>query len=276
MRPTARSGIGCTTWATCCWRRVTCRRPLLQMCPTASNGLPMRFGPPLFDHFYVTEIPYFEGVSFPGMIDLSWVTFQNTALDGFDEFFRAHEVAHQWWGNGVRPATYRDAWLSEGIASFSGLWYLQSIRKGNKEYFRFLDEYFRNIKDVRDRTGATWLGYRNASTDARYGYQALIYEKGEWVKGNAIPTYHVAWTTEATPEGKSRVRLRVTQADVPPEFQAWVLVSADLGQNRFANFRIKVTGAQSDYTSPILPFPPRSITFNELHSVLADVKLEPW
>src|SRR5882762_3651719 len=73
------------------------------------------FGPPLFDHFYVTEIPYYEGVSFPGMIDLSWVTFQNTALDGFDEFFRAHEVAHQWWGNGVRPATYRDVWMSEGF-----------------------------------------------------------------------------------------------------------------------------------------------------------------
>ena len=42
------------------------------------------FGPPLDDHFYITEIPYFEGVSFPGLIDLSWSTFQNTATDGFD------------------------------------------------------------------------------------------------------------------------------------------------------------------------------------------------
>ncbi|HYU29984.1 MAG TPA: M1 family aminopeptidase [Gemmatimonadales bacterium] len=294
------------------------------------------FGPPLFDHFYVTEIPYFEGVSFPGLIDLSWTTFQYTRLDGFDEFFRAHEVAHQWWFNGVRPATYRDVWLSEGIATFCGLWYLQGVRKGNKEYFRFLDEYFRNIKDLKDRTGATWLGYRNASREADYGYQALIYEKGawvmhmlrmlmldlntakddrfsammrdfhdtfagasattddfravvekhvgmpmdwffdQWVKGNAIPTYHVAWTNETTPEGRSRVRLRVTQENVPPEFQAWVLVSADLGQSRFANFRIKVSGAQTEYTGPLLPNAAKSITFNELHSVLADVKMESW
>ena len=294
------------------------------------------FGPPLFDHFYVTEIPYFEGVSFPGMIDLSWVTFQNTAIDGFDEFFRAHEVAHQWWGNGVRPATYRDVWMSEGFATFCGLWYLQSIRKGNKEYFRFLDEYFRNIKEIRERTGATWLGYRNGSRKAGYGYQALIYEKGawvihmlrmlmldlntakddrfsammrdfhdtfaassattddfrgvvekhvgvpmdwffdQWVKGNAIPTYHVAWTNETTPEGRSRVRLRVTQENVPPEFQAWVLVSADLGQGRFANFRVKVSGAQGEYAGPPLPSAAKSITFNELHSVLADVKMERW
>lgn len=293
------------------------------------------FGPPPYNHFYVTEIPYAEGVSFPGMIDLSWATFQNTSLDGFDEFFRAHEVAHQWWGNGVRPASYRDVWLSEGVASFCGLWYLQSVRKSNKEYFRFLDTYAQNIKDNRD-AGATWLGYRDASSERPYGYQALIYEKGawithmlrmlmldlntakddrfsammrdfqeryagrsattadfqhvveehvglpmdwffdQWVKGAAIPTYHVAWTTEATPEGRQRVRLRVTQEGVPPEFQAWVLVSADLGENRFANFRIKVTGSQTEYTSPLLPAAPRAVRFNELHSVLADVKTEAW
>ena len=296
----------------------------------------LAFGPPLYDHFYVTEIPYFEGVSFPGMIDLSWVTFQNTAIEGFDEFFRAHEVAHQWWGNGVRPATYRDQWLAEGVASFSGLWYLQVIRKSNKEYFKFLDEYANNIKNNRN-DGAVWLGYRNASPDRPYAYQAYVYEKGawvmhmlrimmldlntkkddrfsammrdfhdtfkgksattdefrrlveghlggasmswffdQWVKGTAIPTYHVAWGDEATPDGRHRVRLRVTQQDVPPEFQAWVLVSADLGENRFANFRIKVSGAQTEYTSPVLPAAARSVTFNELHSVLADVKMERW
>lgn len=98
----------------------------------------------------------------------------------------------------------------------------------------------------------------------------------QWVKGTAIPTYRVAWTDEATPDGRHRVRLRVKQEDVPPEFQAWVLVSADLGQNRFANFRIKVTGAQAEYTSPVLPAAARSVTFNELRSVLADVKMESW
>jgi len=98
----------------------------------------------------------------------------------------------------------------------------------------------------------------------------------QWVKGAAIPTYRVAWTNETTAEGRPRVRLRVLQDDVPSDFQAWVLVSADLGQNRFANFRIKVTGGQTEYTSPLLPGAAREVKFNELNSVLADVKTERW
>ncbi|MGH9895348.1 MAG: M1 family metallopeptidase, partial [bacterium] len=277
------------------------------------------FGPCSFDHFWVTEIPYFEGVSFPGMIDLSWSTFQNSSLDGFDEFFRAHEVAHQWWGNGVRPASYRDAWLSEGLASFSALWYLQSLRKRNNEYLKFLDQYEADIRVNRNEAGPIWLGYRNASPTAPYGYQVMIYEKGawvfhmlrtlmldlqtqkegrftgmmrdfyetyqgkaattedfqrvverhagipmdwffdQWVKGTAIPTYRVAWTGEPADGGKYRVRLRVTQEDVPPDFQMWVLVSADLGNNRFANFRIGVRGGKTEYVSPLLPSQPTKI-----------------
>jgi hypothetical protein len=294
------------------------------------------FGQSSWDHYWVTEIPYFEGVSFPGMIDLSWSTFQTSSLDGFDEFFRAHEVAHQWWGNGVRPASYRDAWLSEGLASFSALWYVQSLRKRNTEYLKFLDQYEMDIRGHIQDAGPIWLGYRNASPTAPGGYQVLIYEKGawvfhmlrtlmldlqtlkedrftetmqdfyasyrgksattedfqrvverhagipmdwffdQWVKGTAIPTYHVAWTTEPADGGKFRVCFRVTQEDVPPDFQMWVLVSADLGNNRFANFRVGVKGGQTDYVSPLLPARPVKVIFNELHSVLADVKTERW
>lgn len=292
------------------------------------------FGDCLYDHFYVTEIPYSEGVSFPGMIDLSWVTFQNTALDGFDEFFRAHEVAHQWWGNGVQPGSYRDAWLSEGLASFSALWYLQSERKHNTEYFKFLDQYKADIRDDRDDAGPIWIGYRNATPSARRGYDIMIYEKGawvfhmlrvlmldlhtmkedrftetmqdfyrtfrgqpattadfqsiverhagipmdwffdEWVKGTAIPSYHVKWTTQPAGQGGYAVHLHVVQDRVPADFQMFVLVTADLGQNRFAHFRVPVHGAQTDFVSPALPSKPKALTFNDLHSVLADVKVD--
>ncbi|OLC08532.1 MAG: hypothetical protein AUH42_01175, partial [Gemmatimonadetes bacterium 13_1_40CM_70_11] len=255
------------------------------------------FGESAYGHFYVTEIPYAEGVSFPGMIDLSWVTFQETALDGFDEFFRAHEAAHQWWGNGVRPGSYRDAWLSEGLASFSALWYLQTLPKHRDDYFKFLEKYKADIKDERDDAGPIWIGYRNATPRVRRGYDVVIYEKGawvfhmlrtmmldlrsvkddrftemmrdyyssyrgkpattedfksvveqhigapmdwffnQWVKGTTIPTYHVAWKSQPAPDGKYTVRLRVSQEHVAPEFRMPVLVSADLGNNRFAHFR---------------------------------------
>ena len=72
------------------------------------------------------------------MVHLSWVTFQQTDQQGEDEVFRAHEVAHQWWGVGVDFTSYHDQWLSEGFSDFSGLWYLQTVRKDNDKYFGML------------------------------------------------------------------------------------------------------------------------------------------
>src|SRR6266576_3858382 len=87
--------------------------------------------------------------------------------------------------NDARPseshASYRDAWLSEGLASFSGLWYVQSLRKSNDAYFKFFDRYAAEIRDVQNTAGAIWVGYRNATPDSPSGYQVMIYEKGAWV-----------------------------------------------------------------------------------------------
>lgn len=294
------------------------------------------FGRAPYDHFYVTEIPYGEGVSFPGMIDLSYSTFQGMTLDGFDEWFRAHEASHQWWGNGVHQGSYRDKWLSEGLASFSALWYLQVERRSSEQYFKFLDRYQAEIRDDQEDAGSIWIGYRNAAPDLRRGYDVMVYEKGawvfnmlrvlmldlrtmqderftatmrdyyqtylgrpattadfervveqhmgmpmdwffdEWVKGTGVPTYHVAWKNEAADGGRFRIRLRVRQDHVPASFRMPVLVAADLGQNRTAHFRVDVQGTQGEYVSPLLPAEARSVTFNDLHAVLAEVKTEGW
>jgi len=294
------------------------------------------YGEPPFEHYWITEIPYFLGVSFPGVIHLSWMTFQNTTLDGFDQYFRAHEAAHQWWGNAVRPLSYRDAWLAEGLATFSGLWYLQSARKSNKQYFKFLDQYAADIDINRKDAGPIWLGYRTASPSAPRAYQVMIYEKGawifhmlrtlmydlqtkkedrfvammrdfyrshqggsastddfqrvverhtgvpmgwffdQWVRGSGIPTFRVAWKSEPADNGRYRVRLRVKQEGVPVDFRSVVVVAVDLGDNRFANFRVSVDGTQQEYLSPLLPVQPKRVVFNELHSVLGEVKTESW
>jgi aminopeptidase N len=98
----------------------------------------------------------------------------------------------------------------------------------------------------------------------------------QWVKGTDIPTYRVAWRSEPAGEGRFRVRLRVSQENVPADFRMPVLVAADLGQNRLAHFRIDIHGPQAEYTSPIIPGEPRNVIFNEHHSVLADVRTERW
>ncbi len=139
------------------------------------------FGKPVFDSFYATEIPYSHGQAFPGMIHLAWSTFQWTTDEGYDEMFRAHEMAHQWWGIGVDPLTYRDAWLSEGFSEFSGLWYMQVILRDNLKYFEQLERWRKELIKRRDDVGPIWLGPRVATSDAPWAYNLVVYQKGAWV-----------------------------------------------------------------------------------------------
>jgi aminopeptidase N len=134
----------------------------------------------LFSHYYATEIPYGHGQAFPGLIHLSWYTFQSVDESGFDEVFRAHEMAHQWWGIGVEPADYRDVWLSEGFSDFAGLWYMQRILKDNQKFFRQLEEWRKAIRARRDNAPPIALGGRTGEEDPG-DYQTIVYEKGAWV-----------------------------------------------------------------------------------------------
>jgi hypothetical protein len=138
------------------------------------------FGAPLFHHYYATEIPYFHGQAFPGMIHLSFITFLGLRDGGQDESFRAHEMAHQWWGIGVEPASSRDAWLSEGFAEFAGMWYMQTILRDNDKYFKMLRESRDEIRRTRDKAVPIGLGYR-AMESWRGSYALITYQKGAWV-----------------------------------------------------------------------------------------------
>lgn len=99
----------------------------------------------------------------------------------FDEVFRAHEVAHQWFGIGVDYATYRDRWLSEGLSDFSGIWFLQTRRKDNTKYFDMLKRWRNTIMLRRDEPLPIWLGHRVATSRTTEDYSAIVYQKGAWV-----------------------------------------------------------------------------------------------
>jgi len=151
------------------------------------------FGPTPVEQFYATDIPYLHGQAFPGLIHLSWITFRGMSgpvpgNEGLDEVFRGHEVAHQWWGIEVDFKTYHDQWLSEGFATYSGLWYTQVILKDNEKFFNILGDYrdaiMKNRKYLFGRgqeAGPIWLGYRTSSSKTRGDYSLIIYKKGAWV-----------------------------------------------------------------------------------------------
>jgi hypothetical protein len=145
------------------------------------------FGKTPIPRFFATEIPYSHGQAFPGMIHLSFDTFQKDDPYGANELFRAHEVAHQWWGLGVGWRTYHDQWLSEGFAEFSGLWYVQAT-KGNESYFATLKDWRNAILTNRrslfgngQEAGPIWLGQRTSTSRTRGDYDLIIYKKSAWV-----------------------------------------------------------------------------------------------
>lgn len=146
------------------------------------------FGPLPIDTFYVAEIPAGHGEAFPGLIHLSSTTFEGNEGSGFHELFRAHEVAHQWWGIALGFASYHDQWLSEAFAEYSGLLYMQGVLKDNEKFFKCLRGYRDNIVTMHrsllgsHRTaGPIWLGYRNNTGVRDNDYFTVIYQKGAWV-----------------------------------------------------------------------------------------------
>jgi hypothetical protein len=138
------------------------------------------YGKPLFERYYAAEIPFDYGQAFPGLIYLPVWTFQAMGDSGYDQILRAHEVAHQWWGIGVEPATYRDHWLSEGFAEFSGWWYMQLVLRDNPKFFKHLAHWRKEIRARRHDASPIGIGTRAAFRSPRDAY-LMTYYKGAWV-----------------------------------------------------------------------------------------------
>ena len=146
------------------------------------------FGPPPVPGIAVAEQPDAKGEAFPGLIQITWTPFWGRNVVAEDAVFRAHEVAHQWWGYGVDFRSYHDHWLSEGFADFSGLWYLQQSLGDTKGYLAVLDAWREQIlEDLSYKpsdappAGPIWLGYRSARVEVPEDYALIVYKKGAWV-----------------------------------------------------------------------------------------------
>jgi len=95
-------------------------------------------------------------------------------LSRWREYFLAHEIAHQWWGQGVTAGTYRDQWLSEGMAQFAAALYLRK-RYGEEAYASILKK-FSQWTEKKSHMGPISLGSRLSFFDFD-AYQAIIYDK---------------------------------------------------------------------------------------------------
>ena len=80
------------------------------------------------------------------------------AFAGVPEYFLAHEIAHQWWGQAVGWKNYHEQWLSEGFAQYFAALYAQRAH-GDASFDAMLRQ-FRRWSLSESEEGPIDLGYR--------------------------------------------------------------------------------------------------------------------
>jgi aminopeptidase N len=98
-------------------------------------------------------------------------------FEGFPDFFIAHELAHQWWGQAIGWKNYHEQWLSEGFSQYFAAMYAQKTR-GDRVFTDMLRQFRRWSISESDQ-GPVYLGYRlgHIKSDLRV-FRALVYNKG--------------------------------------------------------------------------------------------------
>ena len=98
------------------------------------------------------------------------------AFTGFPEYFIAHELAHQWWGQAVGWRNYHEQWLSEGFAQYFAALYAKETR--GKKAFQNMLRQFRKWALSESEEGPIYLGYRLGHIEQKPRvFRALVYNK---------------------------------------------------------------------------------------------------
>jgi hypothetical protein len=156
-----------------------------------------RFGEPPVNRIEISPVPGRFGQGFAGMIYLSTLSYLPATAHPlaslppyerlfYGELLRAHEAAHQWWGNVVTAGSYHTEWLMEALANYSALMFLEN-RKGSKFLDTALEEYRRELLakgvngDEAESEGPVVQGRRLENSNNPNAWVAVAYGKGTWI-----------------------------------------------------------------------------------------------
>jgi hypothetical protein len=145
------------------------------------------FGRYPYQSFGAAFHPFDFGQGFPSLLMIP----PTDRASKYTYVFIAHETAHQWWGDIVSWRSYRDQWLSEGFAEYSGILYT-GLRSGAGDQDALINEARASLKATPDTVtgagkgrlvdvGPIILGHRLESRKTLGAYQTLIYNKGALV-----------------------------------------------------------------------------------------------
>jgi len=152
------------------------------------------FGKLPFERVAVSEqVQWNFGQAWPTLVFLPAISFINeTSLAqsgiyafSFLDTVGPHEMSHQWWGHLVGWESYRDQWLSEGLATFSANLLIQQTDgwkasdKIYKEQQKFIGEKHGAVKNY--QAGPISRGWRLRTPRSKAAYSAMAYDKGAFV-----------------------------------------------------------------------------------------------
>lgn len=156
-------------------------------------------GPFPYSDLDVSPIPGNFGQGWPGLLYLSTLVYlppeaqqeagvEANAQEQIEQLVPFHELAHQWWGNVVVPASYRSSWLEEAMANYQALMYDESRHPKKHELQDWLGRYRDSLEAKQaggdepvDSAGPLDFGYRLDSSRTPDAYNTIIYNKGTWV-----------------------------------------------------------------------------------------------
>lgn len=159
-------------------------------------------------------------------------------FDSFPQFFLAHELAHQFWGQAVGWKSYHEQWISEGFAQYFAALYAERRLDAGA-----LVDIFKQMRRSAMREadeGPIHLGYRlgHIKADSRV-FRSVVYNKGALVLhmlrrllGDDVffeglrRFYMESRFRKAGTDDLQRVMQEVSGRDLGRFFERWVLEAA--------------------------------------------------
>ncbi|MFC2157642.1 M1 family metallopeptidase [Acidobacteriota bacterium] len=152
-------------------------------------------------------------------------------LFNYKEYFLAHEIAHQWWGQGVSWETYHDQWISEGMAQLSSILYLKH-KLGDGAFNKILRKFSKGVKKY-SVWGQILMGSRISFVEFE-AYQTIVYNKSSLalnmlreIVGDVLffqgikRFYRLKKFSSARSQDFFRILNEVTERDLTSFFQKW-------------------------------------------------------
>ena len=116
----------------------------------------------------LNEVPWQVDTGFAPPVDTP------VNLSQWDGYFLAHEIAHQWWGQGISFKSYKGQWLSEGLSQFAAASFLR--HKHGENSFASILKKFARWTEKKSFWGPIIMGSRLSYQDFE-AYQSIVYNK---------------------------------------------------------------------------------------------------